>query len=227
MININGMTEKEFSETRREVSKGIDTISINSDINVTVSDADTDFIEVFAYGTVFHDNEIELSVSRLEGEMQISLKKNPSINLINVNNQIVINNFNGANNLALEVKIPMKVNKLSIITKNGNIDIKSTVRAKNITVDSKNGNIDLSATFKELNIRCRNGNIDVDSEAKSDVSLDIMTKNGNINVYLENIGTSEVSVHSSNRCKNTPRLKGVYTAFGYIHSKNGNIRFAS
>lgn len=86
--------------------------------------------------------------------------------------------------------------------------------------------MDVSATFQHLSINNKNGNIDVDSTARSDVKLDITSKNGNIDVSVDNIGNSKVFVENKNGiCKNRPRLKGKYTAYGSIISKNGNLRF--
>ena len=102
----------------------------------------------------------------------------------------------------------------------------SSVYANGIYINSKNGNADVSAIFQILNINCKNGNIDIDSEAHCNIGLEVISKNGNVDVTIRNLNTSKVSVDSENgKCKNNPRLTGVYTAVGYITSKNGNVKF--
>lgn len=227
-------SNKKFDETKKESATGINQITINSDINVKVSACNTNDVTAHLHGSAITDGDLKLSVARFGDEIQVSVKsEETSISYSNMSiiskSSVVINNFTFGSNsgLALDVQIPMKAfEKLSVESKNANIDVKSSVNANTITVDSKNGNIDLSAMFQILNLNCKNGNVNVDSEATCNVRLNVSSKNGNVDVTLGNIGISKVSVDSKNGSyKNNPRLKGIYTASGYITSKNGNTRF--
>lgn len=224
-------TSKKFDETKKESANGVNQITIDSDVNVTVSACNTNEVTAHLYGCVIMDSNLELCVTRISDEIQISVKsEESSTSYSNMSifsgSSVIINNFS-TGGLTLDIQIPARAfDKLSIKSKNANINLTSTVNANTIAVDNKNGNIDVSATFQVLNAECKNGNIDVDSEACCDVRLDVTSKNGNVDVYLSNIGTSRVSVDSKNgNCKNNPRLNGAFTASGYVTSKNGNAKF--
>lgn len=107
------------------------------------------------------------------------------------------------------------------------LDVQIPTKAfEKFSAESKDGNIDVLATFHNLTIKCKNGNVNVDSEAHCNVKLNVTSKNGNVDVTIGNIGTSNVSVDFKNgRCKNNPKLRGIYTVSGYITSKNGTAKF--
>lgn len=225
---------KKFDETKKESANGVNRITVDSDVNVKVSACNTNDVTAHLHGSAIMDGDLELSVTRVDDEIRVSVQgKSSSITcnsmLIISVSSVVINNFSSGSTggLTLDVQIPARAfDKLSLESKNANIDVASSVNANTITAYNKNGNIDVSATFQVLNAECKNGNIDVDAEARSDVKLDVTSKNGNVDVSLGNIGTSRVSVDSKNgSCKNNPRLRGSYTATGYITSKNGNAKF--
>lgn len=231
---------KKFDETKKESANGVNRITIDSNVNVKVSACDTNEITAHLHGSAIMDNDLELSVTRRGDEILVSVEtdgvsnsyNNMSIisgNSIISQSTVVINNFGSSSNggLMLDVQIPSKAfEQFSVASKNANIDVTSSVNATSITVESQNGNVDVLATFQNLTIECKNGNIDVDSEAHCNVKLNVTSKNGNVDVTIGNIGTSNVSVDSKNgRCKNNPKLRGIYTVSGYITSKNGNAKF--
>lgn len=231
---------KKFDETKKESANGVKRITIDSNVNVKVSACDTNEITAHLHGSAIMNNDLELSVTRCGDEILVSLETDGVLNSYNnmsiisgnsiiSQSAVVINNFGSRSNggLILDVQIPSKVfEQFSVKSKNTNIDVASSVKATSITVESKNGNINVSAIFQNLAIECKNGNIHVDSEAHCNVKFNITSKNGNVDVTIANIGTSNVSMDSKNgRCKNNPKLRGVFTVSGYIKLKNGNAKF--
>lgn len=232
--NDESLSIKEFDEIKKEPSNGVNTIYIDSDINVKVSACNTNDIIAHLHGSAITDNDFKLLMTRFGEDIQISVKSDEtSINygdmFVSSGSSFVINNLSigDSNGLTLDIQIPRKVlKKLSVESKNADIDVDSSVYANGIYINSKNGNADVSAIFQILNINCKNGNIDIDSEAHCNIGLEVISKNGNVDVTIRNLNTSKVSVDSENgKCKNNPRLTGVYTAVGYITSKNGNVKF--
>lgn len=229
-------SKKEFDETKVESANGVNRITIDSNINVTVSASNNSDVVAHMYGATITDDNLSLSMQRLENEIGISVVaansssgcSNMSIVSIGaINSTISECSFVEDNSLVLSVQIPSRAfEKLSVESKNGSIEITSSVKANTISVESKNGNIDVSSNFQTLNVEAKNGNVTIDSEATCNVGLGVVTKNGNVSVSLGNIRTSEVSVNSKNgNCINSPRLGGKHTVFGYITSKNGNASF--
>lgn len=223
------VTSKKFDETITESASGVNRITIDSDINVKISACGTNDVTAHLHGSAITNATPKLSMKRVGDELVISVKSEESSNSYSSVSMIIINSSicGDGEGLVLDVQIPSRAfEKLSVESKNANIDVTSSVNANTITVDNKNGNIDVSAIFKTLKIDCQNGNVDVDSEANCDIALYVTSKNGNADVTIHNIGTSEVSVNAVNgNCRNSPRLKGLYTASGYIISKNGNVKF--
>lgn len=222
------LSSQKFDEVRKVPASGVNRIIIESDINVKVSACNTNDVVAHLYGSAITDNSPQFSVSTFGEEIRISVKSEEGSMSIICGSSISIGNINivGINGLVLDVQIPERdFQRLTIESKNGNIDVTNLVDASTITANSKNGNINIDAMFRTLYIDCKNGNIEVTSEAHGDIDLDITSKNGNIDVTLENIGTSKVSVDSKNgNCRNTPRLRGVFTASGSITSWNGNVK---
>lgn len=226
---------KKFDETKKESANGVNRITIDSNVNVKVSACDTNEITAHLHSSAIMDSDLELSVTRRGDEIRVSTEtagvsnSYNNMSIISGNSTVVINNFSTGSNggLTLDIQIPTKAfERISAEITNANIDVSSSVNANSITVESKNGNVDVSATFKTLTIECQNGNVDVDSEAYCNIKLNVTSNNGNVDVTIGNIGTSNVSVDSKNgRCKNNPKLIGVYTVYGYITSKNGNAKF--
>ena len=226
---------KKFDEIKKKSANGVNRITIDSNVNVKVSACNTNEITAHLHGSAIMDNDLELSVTRRGDEILVSVEPDGVSNSYNnmsilsgnsiISKSAVVININGG--LMLDVQIPYKAfEQISVESPNTNIDISSSVNATSITAKSKNGNIDVSATFQNLTIECQNGNIDVDSEAHCNVKLNVTNKNGNVDVTIGNIGTSNVSVKSKNgRCKNNPKLRGVYNVAGYITVKNGNAKF--
>lgn len=222
------ITSKDFDEIKKESASGIDRITIDSNINVKVSASDTNEVTAHLHGSAITNNTYKLYMKRFNKEIHISV--NPEESSMSVISGVSISSSTiivGGDGLVLDVQIPTRAFELlSVESINANIDVTSFVNANTITVNNKNGNIDVTAMFKSLNIDCKNGNIDVDSEAQSDINFNITCKNGNIDVIIENIGASTVFVDSKNgHCRNTPHLKGIYSASGSITSKNGNVKF--
>lgn len=245
---------KKFDEIKKETANGVKRITIDSNVNVKVSASNTNDVTAHLHGSIISDQNLNFSVEKQRNEILVSVKsKGTSISSSYMSVvsgcSVVINNCSvgGKGGLTLDIQIPDKTfEKLSIEANHANIDINSYVRASAITVDGKHGNInigsdieadiisvdnahgniDLSSTFQTLGINCRHGNIDVDSEVCSDVRLDITCQHGNVDVTLGNIGTSKVSVDTKHgNCKNNPKLKGTYTASGYIEVRHGNAKF--
>ncbi len=245
---------KKFDEIKKKTANGVKRITIDSNVNVKVSASNTNEVTAHLHGSIISDQNLNFSVEKQRNEILVSVKsKGTSISSrymsVASGCSVVINNCSvgGKGGLTLDIQIPDKTfEKLSIEVKYGNIDINSYVRASAITVDSKYGNInigsdvnadiinidnahgsiDLSSTFQTLGINCQHGSIDVDSEACSDVRLDITCQYGNADVTLGNIGNSKVSVNTKyGNCKNNPKLKGIYTASGYIEVRYGNAKF--
>ena len=231
------LSTKEIDEIKKEPSNDVNTVYINSDINVKLSACNTNDIIAHLHGSAITDSVFNFSMTRFGEYVQISVKlERTSISCENcgemfissgssfVINQLSIGDING---LTLDIQIPSKVfKKLSIESKNADIDVDSSVYASDIYINSKNGDVDTSAIFQILNIDCKNGNITVDSEAHCNVGLEVISKNGNVDVNIRNLNNSKVSVDSKNgRCKNKPNLNGVHTAVGYLSSKNGNVKF--
>ena len=223
---------QKIDKRKTENCNGIKKINIRSNSTVRVcAESERKDIVAHLHGYVEGNAEPKLSVTRKGDELSITVESsssngNGSISTISMGS-VVINTSGSNGNLILEVMIPSYTfEEIAIDSKNANIDVTDTVNAESINIDSKNGNVDVSATFQHLSINNKNGNIDVDSTARSDVKLDITSKNGNIDVSVDNIGNSKVFVENKNGiCKNRPRLKGKYTAYGSIISKNGNLRF--
>lgn len=230
----NDSASKKFDETKKESANAVNRITVDSDVNVKVSACNTNDVTAHLHGSAIMDGGLELSVTRVGDEIRVSVKREGSSITYNsmsilYRNSIVINNssYMSSKDLTLYVQIPARAfDNLSFKSKHGNIDVASTVNANTITVDSKHGDIDVSATFQVLNAESKHGNIEVDTEARSNIKLDVSSKNGNVDVSLGNIGTSRIFVDSKNgKCKNNPRLRGSYTAIGYIMSYNGNAKF--
>lgn len=222
-------TSKKFDETKKESTNNVNRIIIDSDVNVKVFASNTSEVIAHLYGSAIMNGELNLSVTKVGDEIHISVKLDGSALISNsiLGSSVIINNFiSGSNRVKLDIQIPARVfETLYVKSKNDNIDVASSVNANTIKVCNANGKIDVFATFQTLKIESKNGKVNVDSEACCDIRLGIMSKNGKVNVSLGNIGTSKVVVDSKNgSCKNNPRLRGSYTAFGYITSKNGNIR---
>ena len=224
-----GLANKKFDDVRKESAFGVNRIIIESDINVTVSACNTDDVVAHLHGNAVTNNSHKLSVTRVGKDIHISVKSEENSMSIISGCSVSISSINiiGSNGLVLDVQIPERIfQELSVETRNGEIDITSSVNAKTIKALNRNGNVDVTAMFQTLNIDCQNGNIDVDSEAHSDIQLNIVSRNGNVDVTLENIGTSKVSVDSKNgNCRNNPRLRGIYTASGFVTSYNGNVKY--
>ena len=229
--DLSGM--KEFDEIQSESVDSIRRVTINSDVNVKVSACSSKNISAHLHGAAITDGDIALSISRLGGEIRVwaNLISNDTsvINCIDsssisIKNPILVDADVG---LTLDVEIPIDFyGKLSIESENACVDVMSAVYAQDIKIEGKNGNISLSASFQNLNIYCKNGNVDVDSDAKCDITLNITCKNGNTNVAIGNLSKSDLVVNTENgRSKNTPLLGGKYTVSGFISCKNGNAKF--
>lgn len=224
---------KKIDEVKKESSAGIYAITVNSSVNVKVAKSSTDDIEIHLHGKTLEGNEPNLKLQRFGDELRIFVESTSETNFSSINvingSSISISNMvtNCSDDLLLEVKLPVKTfKKLHVISTNGEIEVNKDVKVDILKIDTKNGNIDVEAIFKNLIAETKNGNIDIDSRAVSDIELSVETKNGNVHASISNIGISNVRVDTKNGfCRNNPRLKGVYTASGYITTKNGNIKF--
>ncbi len=223
--------DKTVDERKVENSDGIRKITIRSNVHVKVSAENIrKNVEAHLHGSYFEDGKPNLLITRRGDEIFIAVEvdgMNGNNFSIYSSNSVIISSCGTTSGLNLDVLLPAEMfEEISIESKNNNIDVTNSVRARNIRVDCKNGNVDVSATFQQLGIDCKNGNIDVNTVAQSDIQLCVVSKNGNVDVSVENIGTSQVYVESKNgSCKNSPRLRGRYTACGSITSKNGNVKF--
>lgn len=227
---------KKFDETQCESANGINKITIDSSVNVAVSTGITNDVTAHLHGSAITNNDFKLSIVRIGSELQITVKaKSASTGWFS---------FNGS--LLLDVVIPNRAfqeiyaripsgnieissavaDVITLKNANGNIGVSSIVEADTVTATIQNGNIDVSTVSRTLNLKCNNGNIDVDAEAKCNVKLNIKNQNGNIDVSIGNIKTSNVLVSSHfGRCKNSPKLRGIYTVSGQVTSHTGNVKF--
>lgn len=223
-------TFKKINETKKENSNGIERIYIEGDINIKVSAYDGNEIIAHMHGSSSENYilSMEKSDNTLEINVDFENSSKSSFSLFK-SNSIVINNFNSANNeeLILDVQIPAKVfETFKVSSTNSSIFISSDVNCKKIDLKNCNGSIEVAAAFNDLRCNCVNGWIDVKSEVKNNVNLDVSTINGSINVALSNIGHSDVHVKTINGLmRNNPRLGGKYNATGYISTTNGNIEY--
>lgn len=225
---------RKFNKIEKQLTDGVNRITINSNVNLNVKlfACDTNEMSAHLHGSAIIDSSLELSVTRHSDEIRVSAETDCILNSYNnmpINSQctVAINSLGSNESLVLDVQIPIRVfKKISVESTCANINVDSSVIANSITVENKNGNISVSAIFQDLTIECKNGNVDIGSEACCNVNLNVISKNGNIDVTIENIGTSYISLKSENgRCKNNPKLRGVYTVSGYIISQNGNVKF--
>ena len=205
--------------TKAEPANDVNRIIVDSDIKVKMSACNTNEVTACIYGSSMEEREIKFSVTRFGDEIRVFVRAGRTTDTTAFGSD-------KERGLTLNVQIPTIVfEKIYVESKNSNIDVKSSVHANIITADNKNGNIYISAVFRLLNIDCQNGNVEVDTEACNDIIVNITNKNGNVDVIIENIGVYEVSVDSKNgTCRNNPRLKGKYTASGYIMTKNGHMK---
>lgn len=233
-ISCDNIPRKMFDETKSESASGVKRIIIVSDVDVKVSTSNQNEVTAHLHGEANTDVDLKPYLTRLGDEIRISVESEEdsnihrTISMISVGS-VMINesSFSSySDNLTLDVQIPTKVfEELSVEGKNANIDVYSSVNANNIALFNKNGNSHVLATFQVLSIHSKNGNVKVNSEAHCDVGLNITNKNGNVDVTIGNIATSEIVAESKNgNCHNNPRLKGRYTLFGNVKSKNGNVR---
>lgn len=227
---------KKISEEKKQYAGDVKHISINSDISVKVCASDTTYVTAYMQGFTAGDESPKLSITKYEDEIRVCVESpegwdNNSINIvnnsINIGKSVVTNSFSINCDLSVCIQIPNNnIKSLGVHSKNANINIDSSVNVNKIDIDSKNGSIDVYAAFNTLNAECKNGDINVDSNAKNDVILDLLSKNGDVDVSISNIGVSKVSVDSKNgTSRNVPKLRGIYTAVGYISSKNGDVKF--
>lgn len=219
---------EKIDEVKKESANGVRNIIISSDINVKISASDTNDVTAHMHGSGIMGKSPQLSVTRVGNEIRVCVEcfknfSNNSINIVSNSINIVTSNCK----LFIDIQIPnKKFDILSVQGKNANIDISRSVNTNKIDIESKNGNADIFAIFNTLSAECKNGNINVDSKAVDDVILNLISKNGNVDVSVSNIGVSKVFVEAKNgTSRNIPKLGGIYTAYGCISSKNGNAKF--
>lgn len=244
---VNKSSAKKFDETKKQSADGIKRITINSrSVNVKVFASDTKEITAHLHGS---DTNPDFSVNRRGDEVAIRVKANGTISsgTIVMRSCTISNCVIGSGGLELEVQIPVKTfEKISIESKSADIKISSNVKANDIiisscsgsveigsnvvadvfTIETSSGSVDLSAAFRTLEIDCKSGSVDIDSQVFCDAKLEVITRSGNIDVSLENIGSSTVSIETKcGKCKNNPKLNGRYAVSGYIKAFCGNVKF--
>lgn len=238
---------KKFDETKKQLADDIRRIIIDSNsVNVKVSASNTKEVIAHLYGSTA---EPDFSVSRRGDELTIRVKakgRSVSSKTVIMGNCTISNCVVGGG-LELDVQVPTKIfEEISVESNSGDIGINSNVKASSIRINSGSGDVeiesnvvsdvfsiktlsgdvDLSAAFRTLRIACSSGDIDVDSKVYCDVKLAVRTSSGDIDVALEDIGRSTVSVETNcGKCRNNPKLKGDYTATGYIKASSGNVKF--
>lgn len=222
-IIING---KKIDETKKNSSVGVSKIRvISNNVRVNIIENHESKIVARLHGSA-SSLDFRFSLSKIAAnEIQITAEFESMSSGVNIINGVVISG--SFSNLELDVCIPhTTLEILDVQTDNSSISIDGS-NATMITASSKNGSIQLkNVTFETLSLECKNGSIKIESYVKSEVKLNVSTKNGSIDCMLGNIGASTVKVSSKNgSCTNAPNLSGEYTATGFISSKNGSVKF--
>lgn len=213
---------KDFDKIEKISASGVSRINVSSDIvNVKISACDTNNVTAHLYGSAIMDGDLKLSVMKTNDEITVCVKlEDSSSNISTFGSSNII-----TDKLIMDINIPNETFELLFVeSKNGSIEIAPSVNTNNLTIVNSNGSTNVLSSFQALNIEHKNGSVKVDSKAYCDVALSINCANGGIDVSLENIGTSNVTIDSLNgTCNKNPRLTGKYTSYGHIRSVNGSI----
>lgn len=213
---------RDFDETRKEAVDGVNRLTINSEIEVRLSASDTNQVVSHIQGNGWKSN-ILFSIERVKDEIKLYVKKKDINTLKEIRSMSVYSD----SNFILEIQIPKKkFEEIYIKIQNAWIKVKSSVRANKISINNKNGTIIIEdPETKKFKIESQNGYTTINLKAKNNIDVDLHSKNGNIDLSIDNIGKSEVLVKAQNGdYKNHLKLKGKYTLTGEILSKNGDIK---
>lgn len=116
------------------------------------------------------------------------------------------------------------ISDLEVTTTTGDIDISNHVSVGKFKIETKSGDVDTEAKFIKAIINARNGDVDLSTEAEHDITLDITTVKGDIEVELNNIGPIELFPKTGSGDIDCSHVnKGEYAAKVTIVSIFGDI----
>ena len=199
-----------FDEKRIMRSDGIDCVTINSNVNVTVIASNINVIEAHFHGEVNVDNKPTLNIKKNGREVFVTL---------NVTGNIL-------GNLTLTVNIPQKkFDMINITSHNGSLSVKDGVLVDMLRLSTYNGDVESDCNFNEITATTHNGDADIYIDAETNVNIEASSHNGNVSIELQSISTSNIYASTRNgKVRNRFRAKNSgYTAYGQANSYNGNI----
>ncbi len=219
----NNINQKTVNKQKKESLDGIRNILIYSDVDINMEAADVNEAIIHFHGNTVTDDGLKFFTKQEDGELIIKAEI-PSFKTSFFSDSSNIS-FIGNNNFTLDIKVPYKkFEKIYIKTENGDIGIDG-INLDELVLYNKNGDVDLSATFYSLKVECLNGDITFDTEARNDIKLNVLSKNGDIKAIINNIGKESLKVKSNNgSAKNKIKLNGQYTVIGKVESNNGDVK---
>ncbi|MDR0930898.1 MAG: DUF4097 domain-containing protein [Clostridiales bacterium] len=98
-----------------------------------------------------------------------------------------------------------------------------------ITSISGNGFQEYNGSFKQLDLKASVGNIHVETVAQNDMTINAITRRGNVSAKLGNIGESDVElIAPRDGANNSPaKLGGDYAARGSLKTYDGLVYYAA
>lgn len=224
-----------IEEKRKQDAEYIDSILINSGaIDIDMVKSNTLMIEAHLCGQLNIDND------ETKTKFEFEVKGRQLVISVDVNGKCYFNN------LKLTVAIPSKMlNKICIYavsagiklcgdisikllkveTASGDIDILEDVTLNDFEVITTSGNIKSKCDFTKTKLEVTSGDVNLNIDAKNDITLDISTTSGDVNLKLNNIKSLKLS--SQTRCgdvKNRYIGFGKYIANGVITTVTGDIK---
>jgi len=217
-VTTNLTDTKTVDVTKTETAYSTLSLNISSQLaNINISTWDNDNVQARLHGNISKGQNISLNMSKAYKKIKIS-----------VDIDACSDAFCIANNLELDIQVPLKLFEEVIIkSHNGNISLKS-LSTSIVAASCNNGNISCYILPKNLFLSTKNGNVILKATAVKDSNLELNSKNGNISVKLNNISRSTVDVSSPNglhtmSCSHSKA--GLYAVSGNVSTKNGNISF--
>lgn len=182
----------------------IDAIHIKrccAEVNVFLSDSKETKIKF--HGKIKTDGELEFGVS-------------PEDNSLNINLSVSGNIRN--NELVLDIAVPKGKNFRGIFIESlKDITISKEVCASILDIKSQFGSIKTHAAFETASISTNEANIEIDADARQNISLDVSTQFGEISLKLANIA----NINFTNLDDSHQNLKRLYNSYrrvpgGYV-----------
>jgi len=177
--------------------------------NISIHATDDDKITAHLFGEAYSDKEIQFDPKNINNEAEVCV----------INTGLT---YHGK--LTVDISVPKDTcDSILIEAANNYVMVDNSIDVDTLIITGKNGNTDVSASFKQLRIQNSIGRVKVATEAKSNISIDIFGKKGDIDISAKNIRESRLTLKTAGEICNTFKPSGRYLLTGSIYNQKGEI----